>query len=791
MAITFEEASQLRSNRLFFGLRIEGLGSAKGQDIFVSRVPDYAAGDETYKAWLVAGSLPSQLPEEIPAQGGCSSAGSLTFELVDGVGRQGDELYDYLTARFGTDSQADLQLDGDISATATGLDLLGAADKIAEVAIDSLLYIGGEALIVTGVTPVSAIRVSVSVDRAALDTEAAAHAGPVGGTPGASVFFAMPYVKGRRVRLYLGYDEPGATAAIETEVGPGWFIEADPGLSQGLQAYRFSAISTQGLLDRQIKRRQWRGRILRIDGADDRQLLLSAVEGNMPDLDATHFDGTVFLQHGKEISLVEWSVSQRPTWLVRHDRRGIAGTPVEAFEVGGEVSLVLCADTRDGLGSFRVQEPGAETSSRSTGTWVAKDHPIAAALAVITSSKGGDGLACTNWVSSYGNYSALPEGFGAGIAAARIAWSSFLEVWYRHPEWRLPNLVLTKGEPLRAWLDREILRPFGLVLTVDDGLLTLLEGELAGAAAAGDYWTKEDVLLRQDGDAWIWQLEQERADDLQAARVTFVARNTDGVESAITFDDADFPGLFGQDAQGTQVELPGVEIPVPGARFDGSGSDDFFEKIAFSWLLNFRLPPYRIRVSTDLSKVSTSIFRRVLFSHPELALDVRRARGWTNVPCRVLKKTIDFGAAKLDFELLSYLRAGNVGLLSPAAVVLGVAGNVARCHANRFTDANVPAGLELAARDVDAFTKYDVVRLRNLDGTAVAGTQVVVDIISADDKIELDGDFGGALAPDKVLVFAAYDDQLASQKAVYVSLAEGATELLGTDGDPPFTFGES
>ena len=788
MALTFDQAASLPGGRRVYFITIEGIGSAAGLDRFCDKVPAYAAGNVLWKAWVPDGLPPEPVPQEIHPLGGVATSGAFTFEVADGVGRPGDTLHGYLTDQMGDDTEPDGFVSTDY--TAAGATLAITSDDPTQFEINTIVYSGAEALLITGiVSTISSVR-TVNVTGAQLDTEAADH------DAGDAVYLRTPFVKGRLVRFYVTYDEPDAGATTEQELGDGWTISRTPQLVQGLKAYAFESISNGGYVDSTILKNQFRGTLSSVASPAGDAVEFDLIYGpqNISPANASHFAPEIWLKHQDEVFLALWPSGGRPRWVAPSAFRAAANTPGAEFEDGEEIVQVLAAETRGGFGSFRMQDPGGETSSRSTGTWTDIDHPIGIALNVMLSSRGNDGLAVTNYVSGSGNFSALPEGYGLGIPIADVDYASAHEIWALHPEWRLPNLVISEPVTGRDFLNDEILRPFGVALIVIDGQLTFVEDDPLNIVATGASWTKDDIVLRRVGVGMYEPvLEQKKDDELAVTEVHFIARGAGGGEARLTFSDRDFEQLF-ENVRGKNALAHGgpVEIPVMGARFDGQGQDEFFERRAFSILRNSRRPPEMVHASTPFTRATTVLFSTIQLTHPELVNRVTRSRGWTSVPCAVRSKKLDTENGKVDFTLRANLRAGRIGLVSPAARISTVATNTITCTTNRVTTSGLPSGLSLPSEDVSGFTVGDVVRLRDTDGSIVStspATQIVQSIAPGSDQITLDGDFGSTMASGHTLVFADWDSQV-TQQHTFVSWAD-ADHTLGSSDDVAFVYAEA
>lgn len=766
---------------------IDGVGEYRGPWKFCwPRVPTYAQRDPLYKAWGKKGVWPSILPEKVNPLGGVAESGELMVELVDGVGWAPGGFYDALTDLFRSDAVEVFRLQAAISATALSVALDGTFTALASIRpFEDVFYIGAEALRVGSFDGSS----TFAVTRAHLGTDAIGH------EAGSPVFLRSPLLSGRRMRYYLTFDDPTADASIETEQGPGWFVDGAP-LGDLLASYQIKGRSQLKHLDRLLRRRQgFTGLIRRVDEVG--QIVEMTVGPQLTD--GSHFRGILWFKHDEEVLGLDIdgafgdSVNTNYiTFPVLEQWRGQGGTSKAPLKEGAELRQVMLADPATGHGSFRYQDRGGETSSRLTGTWLQEKHPIAIALCLLTSSADPtDGLELTNWIAGNGNFSSLPPGFGLGTPAAQIDWASAFQVWRDNPGWELPYLRIEKSESGREFLNREILRPFGITITSRGGRIYFRSFRLPIAGTSGDVWD-ETIVRSEPGQKGFRRpvLRAKEATQLAASTVVFKLRSPAGGEVELIFTDASLPEVFGDTRSAYGLDQGRIEIEVPGARADVAGAVAMLRQRAIRLLYRYRRAPWELDLDTDLAQMLTDAGDTRRLTFPQLPVRATGTRGWVQVPIEILAKRPDPRQGRISWNALSFAVGGRFGLIAPSAVINGApSGNVATCHQNRFTN---PAETSLPNRDVLGFTIGDRVRLRALAGTIVATTpayQTVQSINGPANQITLDGNFGGAWVSGHVLVPAGYDSAVQAQRDLYVFYGDD-TLTVGSASDPAYTYGE-
>lgn len=808
MPIPFSTLCQSSTRKPGIVITIEGIGEYAGIWKFCSKVPDYAIGNALYKPWIKRNTLPVELAEKINILGGVADSGELIVELIDGEGfAAGPTAYNAITAKFRDDATQDFYLSTGVTAGATTVTILGPAANLAAIIPGTtMFFIGTEAMRCVSLSAGT----TYNVTRAQLDTDANSH------DANASVFIQSPFIHGRRMRYYLFFDDPGTDVTVETEQGSGWFIDGEE-LGEFLASYRLTGKSMLKHVDRLLmNKRNFVGTVL------DRAIGQGSVDSyaTLADILSIRFllpgahqvsDGGGFrdfqwFQIGGdngELAARSFGASYYPDIdafyssvgivALDTDLRGQAGTARRDITIGDDCRQAFVADTSFGGGSFRYQERGAETSLRTSGTWLQSNHPIPILLNLLCSSSDvGDGLAVTNWSAGTGNFSALPVGVGVGIPQSKINFPSFFSVWERNPDWSLPNLRLVKAESCRDYITREILLPFGIILYSQNGVLYARILRTPTTTATGTSWNTATILTEEVERGHRAPLISARQNtSLIANSIVFKLRGNDGTPVELIFNDSTFPEIFG-DIKGYYARDTGrIEITVNGVSPDALGDVQQLKKRALHLLWRLRRPPWEVDLKTGLDQLTVNLSDPILFTYPELPLKSSGTRGWTARLSELTSKLFNVQTGQIAWKLISYASAGRFGVIAPSAYIISISTNTLACAANRFTDVN--AGSGLPTTDVGAFAVGDVVRTRLVSGAnnvTAPTSQIIQSINTGASTITLDGNFGGATMAGRVLVYAPYDSSTTIQQTgnVYYS---STSETIGAVADAAYTYGEN
>jgi hypothetical protein len=180
-----------------------GIGDYDGQHTWTINAPDFAGvSDERYRNRDTLSSIVNITSERTKSiLGGMPEAGGVTVELVDYL--------DVITSARRTDAPAVAYLSADATASATSLTV---SDGSLLSAGNSVVWIGNEAVRIASRSS-GTLTVETS-GRGWLATDAAAH------ESGAAVYATPPYLRGRRMVVYLApTDADNDTVATEYVVG--------------------------------------------------------------------------------------------------------------------------------------------------------------------------------------------------------------------------------------------------------------------------------------------------------------------------------------------------------------------------------------------------------------------------------------------------------------------------------------------------------------------------------------------------------------------------------------------
>lgn len=776
MALTFTQKIADRSSAPFVYVTIDSVGTKTGLWKLCDRVPRRYGYSATYLDYLFR--RPSIEPEQVSPLGGVAEQSELTAELLD--------VDDTLTAKFRFDAPALTELSADVDVG----DLTITLDSLTGITADeTILFIGREAILAGTVSGGT----TINVTRGHLGTDARAH------TAGRAVYAFTPTLFGRRMRLFLGFDDEDFAEGSETELGGGWWIDTVD-FDDDLNTWVLKARSKLKHLDRLVHRVGWRGLIS--EALWDRSVVRAQGIDARPgaQLLQAHFGDIVFLELGEnEIVRIDPAAQPRPgsTFVqLRILRRAVAGTRAGDWGEGDGIRQVYVADREDDVGSFRYQAPGGETSDRTTGTWTVTDHPVPILLALLTSHSRVTELSPDNWDTGTGNYSALPPGVGLGIPIDLIDVDSFLDVWQRTPNFRLPFFTLRGPVVGRRIIDEQICRVTGYDMTIANGKISLGYFRTPLEAESVTTWDESVIATEADEEGNRKARIQVSLDtSFVAGAVVFTTKSAAGADVESVFTDASFPEYFGDSDGEYENEEQRIEIDAPSVRVDASGAEpEMLRHRAIQLAYRFRRPLPRLTVWTDLSQEGVEPGARIALTHAQVPNRVTGTRGVTDLVCRVLVKgelEIRAGFVGRSWTLIAYGFGGRFGRVCPSARIASVAGSVATVSANRYTDPNARA--PLPAADGLAFSVGDRVRLVTRGGLPIVTVPAYQTVTArTGTTLTLDGNFGGSasFAAGTIIDYVARDSATAAQYGQFVHMADDANRTVGSSADTPWTFGE-
>lgn len=790
--VSFAEWLASDAKRLHLDVRIEAVGAwldntdltAANDDAryrFAPSMPTYArtAGQPSplWLPYIKAEALPDFRGEEIDGVfGGIPDFGGISVHLVD--------FDDALTLLFATEVSPVTVLAEDITRSTLSFDLADAS-----VITTETIYIGGEAFRVTGIAGDT-----VTCDREYLGTEAVAH------FENDPVYVTNPFLVGRRIELRIAplnaNDEDDERILFDGIIdGVEW--------DDVFTTWVLSATSVLRYIDRIVPREVQEFEISGFDGGledDEGEGYIELYNDSPAAINAwIHWTGVNVTDEyppidayveidGKEIVGVRMSASRTGVFV---SQRAMFGTEEVQIAEGMKMRRVFVSG--DPLAhwpsSFRSLDPGDETLDLDTAT--PSSNWIDMMLNFITSPSEEHGLVQTapNHDGVHRNYSTLPPGFGLGYPAALIDFDSFLEVRARTIQYVFGGFILGAGGKQKSGseiLSETFLEPMGAYLSVESGLLRIFLPRTP---------LRDESLPAVDRTGWLLEEVERHTYEPRAKGRLRTTEHASSIKYEIgrtkrevLFLASDFTetvGLRGQYA-GRSNDVP---VRVQAAdEFLG----DLFGARAQSRFLRQRRPRVEVEGETKFGTVydspTGSMVHVSLQAIPNLSEGVR---GWGDVPADVKRREfrleLDKGGLFARLELLAHSPSFLAARIAPAAAITSVATNEATVAANRYTSSDATAPLPNS--DVEAFEVGDVVRLLNPDGTSAAvGTQTIVDFPAAN-TIELDGNFGGALAADLILVAAAYADATEAQQDAYAFEADRPTHTIAT-GVPARTYGE-
>jgi hypothetical protein len=740
-------------------ITIEGFGDVTyGQWKFCTAAPDYVTINTAprYKAWLR--DWPEILSERADIWGGVPEGGELSFSILD--------YDDALTGILRLDAPAVATLSTSPTAAATSWDVVSAAN----LTDPSVVFCGSEAVEISNISGTA-----LTVSRGALGTTAVPH---VAGDP---IRPALPYVRGREVRIYLAPAD-ATSSAQETLFGVYHLDGLE--LSADFNGYEFSAKSELKYLGRMIPRVVNAYTFVRWREGEPAGLAVIRPAQKSYRAARAAWDYAYWLIDGKEIAL-DLAAGDVPRL-----RRAQLGTTQAEVKEGTPFVQILVAGESTDEGSFRYSPGPSPSSNRGTGTWTKAQHPVPILLSLLCSSyENADGLELNNRNATYGAYDALPVGYGLGVPHTLIDWPSWMAVWARTAELRWSAFRFgDKAERFAELATRDMLRPLGWFLSVKDAKISLVAPRQPTAYDTLTTIDSSTILLEEGAEGRLPRIRAGWDMDRVLSVVTYITQGAAGERTTVVHN-GDFLNTYGQRGYYGQDE-GSLEVKFRGPPEDGAESLAY--ALAERWLYRFQRPPMAIRVEVDLSLEGLAVGEWAGVTCTELPAVSGGTRGVVGLPALVLERTLavdEDAGARMGLRLLAFGDTAKAKVIAPAALVSSVSGTTATVVANRYTDASGPDGCPTS--DAAAFTAGDVVQLVDASGLLLdSGSTATVTSVGSN-QIVLSTNFGGALAADKVIIFSASASALTRQLDAYGYFADRAEHTIGATTRTADRWGES
>ncbi len=756
--IDWDTFIQDSTQSLVYWVSIEGFGpaisvaqaqsaNADGRYRFCSQVPKFAESDVS-GLWrpIMSVDPPDIMSERIVELGGFAQMGGLSFGLVD--------VDDFVAGVFAPDSRPVAILSEDVTSTAGVISVRG----VSSVDSSSVLYVNGEAMYQTTAPATS----SWGVSRGAIFTDATAH------SRGDPVYHVSPYISGRVVELWVA---PARATSYSSARLVGSFIVESLSWDDTTCVWQFNCRSEIAAFDtivppapRQTTLSQNSDGVL-----DDGRT--GTIRGSRSDREPlTHWDEDpieVALLVDKEVMGGRYT-SGDDVGVIAY--RGVCRTAVDDPKSQIEMRQVMTSSVISS--SFRFSPQPNPSTERDSGTWVETRHPLQILLCILLSAEDDDGAELTNFSTGQSNYSSLLPGYGVGVDSDAIDWDSWNDVIDRTSSFELPNVVYG-GEitTMRDWADKNILRPLGVSIIVDNGKLFCMRPRVPLAGESVASLTFSDVLLKENtGEAGTPGLPA-----MSLSRVLTVP--------------SEFGFSLGPEADSVGVARaatngPGgtaVTVEVPGADPTETG---FWAEEAAARVRQLYRPRTQLEVETSLKFWNVPLGSFIDITLNEVP-DGGGIRGVINKIAWVRSREVRFdNGAYLRLTLDLFVNeALETRRIAPAARVTAVISNTATVQPNRYTSTNGFGGLPTT--DASAFDVGDVVACRQISGVPRSGTQTVTAINGND--ITLDGDFSGGLTAGDTIFTASITSAAASDVAIYAFTADDG---LALDSGPPHLYGD-
>ena len=755
---------------------IEGSGNSAGLFYYCSTVPDFAASDTNWRAWIRAGNWPDIMSETVSVMGGLPEAGNLSLNLVD--------VDDSLTAEWRTERGPVTLVDGAAAIDATTIAVVDASN----ISVNDVVFLGTEAVKVGG----KSSNDLTGLTRGYLGTDAASHADKE------ELYLSIPYLRGRRVKMYL---IPADAASVSDLHLFGTYHVDSFAMAEDLNGYILQGRSALKYLDRLVSHAPVPEFSINVNQNDSGRLFLT-----LPGPFDPWSEEKAFMRFGDEA--VEVSTNTQAPVVVQVTRRGQLGTQAGKADLkaGDTGQWIIAADTAtDGPGGFRYISAGNWSQlgsvekagiTRSSYFWERSAHWIDIMLCLFTSSAGNDEIGLDNGSDTYGTWASLPDGYGLGIPASVIDFESFISLKNETPDFLFKAFYLgAEAQPIKEIISEQILKPIGAYITTETGLITLRMPKIPLLNSTLTAWGDGVIMSKNAGD-------RRRLSDLRASQdvskiattVSFEVSNESGGKATHTFNDTSFEGWSVGRSYYAKDEKP-LEFKVPAIL--NEGSESFVKRLGMRKLFRFRRPMWAINAGTGLDQYARTPGDLIGLTHSDLPNTETGERGWSDVACEIVGREIavNEAGASIAFDLVAFTEA-RIGRVSASGFIMSVSGPdgggnyTLTMNSNLYTDDASLSGLP--TQDAASFRVGDVVTLANLDGSDAASTATQIVTTVSGDTVTIDGNFGGALAAKLVLVFSDRASAVSAEYDYFVYYAgQGDTPPnIGASTDKPWRYGE-
>lgn len=766
---TFAASAAARDASWIVVVTIEGCGTTAGELYrFCTEVPTYAVGDPLYRDWFMA--WPQLAPEQAdPSTGGMPSNGELEVTLLD--------VEDTLTDEWRVEADPTTYLTADLSSSNITVEL---EDVGALTAGASVIYVGNEACLVTAINLFAR---TVTVDRAVLDTDATDHA------RGVPVYVRLPYLRSRRMRLYV-VNKDATSAADEREIG-GYRIDFD-GLTPDMNGWILRGKSVMKWFSRRVANGEPRtieaAPILADVGPSEfRPLTISPSVSRDLSQGTLTWPGALLVARVVETGELV-TIDAGLAWRIVD--RGLHGTEIKPLPTVATLRLVYSADT-DAAHEHTWFRWSPSSEPGRVGDWLASAQWIDILLNLALSSADvSDGLELNNRDPAYGAWDCLPIGVGIGVPYREVDLDAALAVRARTPDYLFPNFVVgDEPVPFGELVDTHFLKPIGAYFSTAGGKARVVLPSLGVSGAVVVELGADDILSKPVAKGRD-EHELSASQDLTALPTEVVYTLGDGAILRCTNGLLVQPHYYAHDEKAVKLE-------APSARSLGADNRSHFLMLrGMQKILRARRPPWTITPPVSYEQYARAPGDALSISHEQLPNLATGRRGWSEVYGELSRVRPHLDPDRgfwFEWEAISFGPNVRVKKIAPAARIVSWSGTEATVTSNRYTSSDAPS--PLPTNDALAFSVGDLVELRSRAGVDLApGVKETVTAV-ATDKLELTGDFGGALTvgtgnAGQILRYASSAVASSVQLDGFVFWADRSTRTVGATTRAPSHYGE-